>query len=94
MNDDVKTMLKAMIDSFKAGLGETFGDSTQLTGIRASVAESRGVVTRSNVAAPATQNTVNNYNLVQNNTSPKSLSALETYQARREQLAMVKAFTS
>ncbi len=34
---------------------------------------------------------VNNYNLVQNNTSPKSLSALETYQARRRQIAMVKA---
>lgn len=36
---------------------------------------------------------VNNYNLVQNNTSPKSLSALETYQARRQQIALVKAFT-
>lgn len=33
----------------------------------------------------------NNYNLVQNNTSPKSLSALETYQARRQQIAMIKA---
>ncbi len=36
---------------------------------------------------------VNNYNLVQNNTSPKSLSALETYRARRQQVAMVKAMT-
>ena len=35
---------------------------------------------------------INNYNLVQNNTSPKSLSALETYQARRRQIALVKAF--
>lgn len=34
----------------------------------------------------------NNYNLVQNNTSPKSLSALETYQARRQQIALIKAF--
>ena len=33
------------------------------------------------------------YNLVQNNTSPKSLSALETYQARRKQIAMMKAAT-
>ena len=33
----------------------------------------------------------NNYNLVQNNTSPKALTALETYQARRQQVAMVKA---
>ena len=36
---------------------------------------------------------INNYNLTQNNTSPKSLSALETYQARRQQVAMVKAMT-
>ena len=37
--------------------------------------------------------TVNNntYNLVQNNTSPKALTALETYQARRQQVAMLKA---
>ena len=33
---------------------------------------------------------VNNYNLVQNNTSPKSLSALDTYRARRQQIAMLK----
>jgi predicted nucleic acid-binding Zn-ribbon protein len=38
-------------------------------------------------------NVVNNYNLVQNNTSPKSLSALETYQARRRQIAMLKVAT-
>lgn len=36
---------------------------------------------------------VNNYNLVQNNNSPKSLSALETYQARRRQIAMIEAFS-
>ena len=41
----------------------------------------------------ARTNVVNNYNLVQNNTSPKSLSALETYQARRQQIAMIKAVT-
>lgn len=35
----------------------------------------------------------NNYNLVQNNTSPRSLSALETYRARRAQIQMVKAMT-
>ena len=34
----------------------------------------------------------NNYNLVQNNSSPKPLTALETYQARRRQIALVKAF--
>ena len=36
----------------------------------------------------------NNYNMVQNNTSPKSLSALDTYKARQQQLAMLKAATS
>jgi hypothetical protein len=53
-----------------------------------------------NVAAPIRSgaiaggsSTINNntYNLVQNNTSPKALTALETYQARRQQVAMVKA---
>ena len=39
-----------------------------------------------------TNNVTNNYNLVQNNTSPKSLTALETYQARRQQISMIKAF--
>lgn len=33
----------------------------------------------------------NNYNLVQNNTSPKALTALETFKARQRQIAMVKA---
>jgi hypothetical protein len=36
---------------------------------------------------------VNNYNLTQNNTSPKSLSALDTFRARRQQIELVKAIT-
>lgn len=43
--------------------------------------------------ASSVSNVTNNYNLVQNNTSPKPLSALETYQARRRQISMVKALT-
>ena len=39
------------------------------------------------------QTIINNYNLVQNNTSPKALSALETYRARRQQVNMIKAMT-
>lgn len=39
-------------------------------------------------------NVINNYNLVQNNSSPKPLTALETYQARRRQIAMMKAATA
>ena len=54
---------------------------------------------RASVAKPQTSAAVqnnnstinNNYNLVQNNTSPKALTALETYQARRQQIAMIKA---
>ena len=34
----------------------------------------------------------NNYNLVQNNTSPKSLSALDTYRARQQQISLLKAY--
>ena len=46
-------------------------------------------------ASGGTGNTVvnNYYELVQNNNSPKSLSALDTYRARRQQIAMVKAMT-
>lgn len=53
-------------------------------------------VANGSLTAPtsSTSNTVtNNYNLVQNNTSPKPLTALETYQARRRQVSMVKAMT-
>ena len=45
-------------------------------------------------ATAGTTNVTNNYNLTQNNTSPKPLTALETYQARRRQVNMVKALTS
>ena len=45
-------------------------------------------------ATAGTTNVTNNYNLTQNNTSPKPLTALETYQARRRQINMVKALTS
>lgn len=45
-------------------------------------------------ATAGTTNVTNNYNLTQNNTSPKPLTALETYQARRRQVNMVRALTS
>ena len=38
-------------------------------------------------------NITNNYNLVQNNNSPKPLTALETFRARRQQVELVKALT-
>lgn len=40
-----------------------------------------------------TQQVVNNYNLSQTNNSPRPLTALETYQARRQQIDLIKAFT-
>ena len=61
-------------------------DFGSMSGIRAAVATSS-----SSYGGRRTSSVTNNYNLVQNNTSPKALSALETYQARRQQLAMVKA---
>lgn len=45
-------------------------------------------------ATAGTTTVTNNYNLTQNNTSPKPLTALETYQARRRQVNMVKAMTA
>ena len=62
------------------------GLKTDIGFVKASVGDSKGLASQTN-------NVVNNYNLTQNNTSPKSLSALETYQARRQQIAMVKAMT-
>ena len=60
------------------------GLGADLPGIRQSV---NGYPT----AGVRNSSVINNYNLVQNNTSPKALSALETYQARRQQIAMMKA---
>ncbi len=45
-------------------------------------------------ATAPVQTVTNNYNLTQNNTSPKPLTALETYQARRRQVNMIKAMTA
>ena len=59
---------------------------TNLGRVKANVADGSAAVTASNT-------TINNYNLVQNNTSPKALTSLETYQARRQQVALIKALT-
>lgn len=91
-------------DGFVEGLKETIGAvkktagnmidaaSSPLGDARASIGNIRGAVGSSTGIGAQTTNTINNYNLVQNNTSPKALSALETYQARRQQIALVKAF--
>lgn len=63
------------------------GMTDSLDGIKAGIGQNNGVYGATN------NNVVNNYNLVQNNNSPKALTALETYQARRRQIAMMKAVT-
>lgn len=76
-----KQAVNMMIDTMSQPL-----DMSSRVGIaRRNINNGAGVVGSSQV--------VNNYNLVQNNTSPKSLTALETYQARRQQIALVKALT-
>ena len=65
--------------------------STPIPGLNANIAGLRQTVNGQPVMTGAAQNVVNNYNLVQNNTSPKALTALDTYQARRQQIAMIKA---
>ena len=62
---------------------------TMASAVSAPVSEaSRGML-----GVGAGSQTINNYNLVQNNTSPKPLSALETFRARRRQVELVKALT-
>lgn len=90
-------------EGFAEGLKSTMSTINRtVNGIISSTASSFDSITtdlgsaKSGIGGSSISNTnvTNNYNLVQNNTSPKALSALETYQARRQQIAMVKAFTS
>lgn len=69
--------------------------TTPIYDISGNVPKVRNAVPRStgNNISNNNQTIINNYNLTQNNTSPKSLSALETYRARRQQVNMVKAMT-
>ena len=66
--------------------------STPLEGISGEIGSFRSAAAAPGMYGSTRNSVVNNYNLVQNNNSPKSLSALETYQARRRQIALVKAF--
>lgn len=79
----IRQMKRSITDQI-SGSELSFGN---IGGIRAAVPQP-GPTT----SASGRGNTVTNtYNLVQNNTSPKALTALETYQARRQQVAMLKA---
>lgn len=78
----IRGAASSLADVVSTPLGDVLGD---ISDVRQSVPQTAGIVTGAG-------SVTNNYNLVQNNTSPKSLSALETYQARRQQIALVKAF--
>lgn len=83
---------KGMIQSIKSSAAEALSQaSTPISfGQIGAVKSAVNAPGRSGISSGSS--TVNNtYNLVQNNNSPKSLSALETYQARRQQVAMIKA---
>lgn len=81
----VQAKAKKFINSVTSPLTDM---ATNIPNVRSAVKSSDR-----NGIADSNQTIVNNYNLVQNNTSPKSLSALETYRARRQQVSMVKAMT-
>ena len=66
--------------------------ATPLDDVVGNIGDIRQAMPQGAGAVGGSGNVTNNYNLVQNNTSPKALSALETYQARRQQIALVKAF--
>ena len=67
--------------------------SSPLDTVKTNIGSVKTSVGNGNALGGQNNSVVNNYNLTQNNTSPKSLSALETYQARRQQVALVKAMT-
>ena len=77
----VKKAAGEIVDAASSPLGDF---SSNISGIRSAVNSGYSGATAGSV--------VNNYNLVQNNTSPKALTALETYQARRQQISLIKAF--
>ena len=84
--------LKNAVQSF---VGEAINEASTPINMDASIGHARSVVndvTAGSGTGSVAGGVVNNYNLVQNNTSPKPLTALETYQARRRQIDLIKAF--
>ena len=86
--------LKDGITSVRDAIGSIASEvSTPLSGLDINAGLVRSTANQGLYGSSSVSNVTNNYNLVQNNTSPKPLSALETYQARRRQISMVKAMT-
>ena len=90
MSKEIKEVVSNLTKQFE---GIKLGDDAAL-GFRSGVSL-QGAVPKATTGSSTQNNTVNNnYNLVQNNTSPKPLTALQTYTARRQQISMLKAATS
>lgn len=86
--------LKATISAVKSTASDMAkAVATPLDSVKTNLGDMRAAVQSPNGIGTTNTSVVNNYNLVQNNTSPKSLSPLETYRARRQQIAMIKAMT-
>lgn len=86
--------IKDSVSAVRAAVNEVASEvSTPLSGMSAGAGLVRSTASGGIGGSSSVSNVTNNYNLVQNNTSPKPLSALETYQARRRQISMVKALT-
>lgn len=86
--------LKNMIAFVKDKASELAGSVvTPLTGFEGSIKTAKSNIGTNGFIGSQSTIVNNNYNLVQNNNSPKALSALETYRARRQQIAMMKAAT-
>lgn len=87
--------LRNVIKYVKNAANDLLTASTQsLDGVKNSIGNAKATVGASNNGiGVGNTNVTNNYNLVQNNTSPKALTPLETYKARQQQIAMVKAAT-
>lgn len=86
MASKARNSINSMMENSGNGLIAGLKDSTFTARENLSIPTSSETGYYSNVS-----NVTNNYNLNQTNNSPKSLSALETYQARRQQLALLKS---
>ena len=88
MSEDIKTYINSMVTWFKKSINlqpESLG--------LPQIGNVTGTIQAGTTQKTSGTSVVNNYSLVQNNTSPKALTALETYQARRAQIAMIQAAT-
>lgn len=86
--------LRDGISDVKSAMSQIASEvSMPLSGADINAGLVRSLAGQTGSGASSVSNVTNNYNLVQNNSSPKPLSALETYQARRRQISMVKALT-